>query len=264
MWAYTPFSRARPPQRVCLPVSLLWTVLLVIIFPSCPPSHREPAPVTRGRLRLHPPTPPHLRKAPGLHSRGRLLERPSMSQIPLLSTDLIIHRPRNIRAPRRMWASGNFIIRTNIREPGHPDGPCAHQIPRSLLTGETLRRNLSGLSLSIRIRTLTLLHIWIVIAEANTIAQRPVEPKVEVPKKRGGWNPSSQNCDQKGRVSNHSHGCLFTAGAMALVGFRLIAFFCRLTEVYCGHRSWTSDDLCPYHVRYVSRLRQDCMTWDKI
>src|SRR5882762_11209274 len=73
----TPFSRVSPPQRVCLPVTLLWSGLLVIIFPSCPPTQREPAPVTHGRLHLHPQTPPHLRKARALHYRGRLQGRPS-------------------------------------------------------------------------------------------------------------------------------------------------------------------------------------------
>jgi hypothetical protein len=174
----TPFSRARPPQRVCLPVTLLWSGLLVIIIPRCPPTQREPAPVTRGRLRLHPQTPPHLRKAPGLRCRGRLQGRPSMSQIPVLSTGPITHRPRNIPAPRRTWASGNFITRTNTREPGVPDGRCAHQIPRSWLRGETPRRKLSALSLRIRIRPLTRLRIWIVTAEvASTMAQHRVEPK---------------------------------------------------------------------------------------
>src|ERR1700722_17883989 len=68
----TPFSRARPPQRVCLLVTLLWSGLLVITFPRCPPTQREPAPVTRGHLRLHRLTPPHLRKAPALLCRGLL------------------------------------------------------------------------------------------------------------------------------------------------------------------------------------------------
>jgi hypothetical protein len=102
MCSCTPFSsKARPPEHACLPVTLLWSGLLALMFPRCPPTRGEPAPATRGLLRLLPLTPPHLRKAPALHCRGPLLGRPTMSPEPRLNTSLIIHNHKNIRALRR-------------------------------------------------------------------------------------------------------------------------------------------------------------------
>lgn len=179
MCPYTPFSRARRPQHACLRVILVWNGLLIIITPRCPPSQREPAPVTRGRPRHHLATPLHIRMAPALRSRGRPQGRPSTSQ---MNTGLITHNPRNIRAPRRIFTGENFIIPNNTQEPEHPDGHFEHQIPPSLLRGETLQRNLSILCLKTRIsiRRLTVPHIWTVIAGTSTTAQHRVDPEASL------------------------------------------------------------------------------------
>ncbi len=197
MCTCTPFSsRVRPPEHARLPVTLLWSDLLALMFPRCPPTRGDPARATRGLLRLHTLTPPHLRKAPAPRCRGRLRWRPTMSPVPAaprLNTSLIIHNPlRNIRALRRTCTNENSITHTNTPERGHPDGRYARQIRRSVLRGGTLRHNLSALyrklrlKIRIRISRLTLPRIWKVIAEASTMARHRVEPRgVKSLKKKG-------------------------------------------------------------------------------
>jgi hypothetical protein len=94
-------SRARPPEHACLLVTLLWSGLLALMFPRCPPTRDDPVLATRGLLRLRPLAPPPLRKALALRCRGRHRRRPIMSPAPRLNTGPIIHNHRNIRALRQ-------------------------------------------------------------------------------------------------------------------------------------------------------------------
>jgi hypothetical protein len=96
-----------------------------------------------------------------------------------MNTGLITHNPRNILTLRLTCTGENLITPTNMNEPEHPDGHFEPQIPQSLVRGEPLQHipSILCLRIRIRIRRLTLPHIWMVIAGTSTTAHHRVEPE---------------------------------------------------------------------------------------